>query len=480
VLFSTLIAEKIIANPYQKIQNIEYSSSKHIRIRGIVTNGKKGIANVILSDGETTCRTNQDGEFEIISNENENFIFLSQPSGYEIQTNDKGIASFYRKIEPDNNNEMYVEFSLKESRELEKNYSFLMLADPQTLDNVDMELLHLETVPDIQKVIKDIRNVSFGVSCGDIMYDDLSLFPQYIDAVNKLGIPFFQVFGNHDAEVKSKTDEQSSKTFEKYFGPAYYSFNKGEVHYIILDDIFWYGSYIGYLTEKQLNWLRQDLAHIENGKTVVAFVHIPPYTELPKRSETNISEKIVISNRELLYQILERHNAYILCGHMHFSEYLRERNLQIHIGGAVCGAWWTGPICSDGTPNGYSIYNVRGSALSWEYKATGHQRDHQMKVYRPDSDLNPSDEFIVNVWTANEKWRVYWYEDGIRVGSLERRNSIDPLANKLYLGSEIPEKHKWVEPTMTDHLFYFKPKDNRSKITIEVISEFDKIYKTEF
>ena len=77
-------------------------------------------------------------------------------------------------------------------------------------------------------------------------------------AFGQVGIPFFQVIGNHDMNLDSRTDDYSARTFSDLFGPTYYSFNRGEVHYVVLDDVFFLGTskkYIGYISEKQFAWL---------------------------------------------------------------------------------------------------------------------------------------------------------------------------------------------------------------------------------
>jgi len=143
------------------------------------------------------------------------------PPGCKINTSVKSTADFYRKISPDKNGEMFTEFEIKKNETDDNEHSFLLLADPQTLDKEDMNLFHSETIPDIQQTVKEIPN-PFGVSCGDLMFDNLELFPDYEDGIRKVGIPFFHVLGNHDVEIKTKTDEQSVRTFERFFGPAYY------------------------------------------------------------------------------------------------------------------------------------------------------------------------------------------------------------------------------------------------------------------
>jgi hypothetical protein len=169
--------------------------------------------------------------------------------------------------------------------------------------------------------------------------------------------------GNHDVEVDQKTDEGSVRTFSRYFGPTYYSFNRGEIHYVVLDDIFWFGEYIGYIDQRQLDWLRADLAFVEKGKTVVVFVHIPSYSLVFKKiGETRPPNNFVVVNRELLYTLLEPYKSYIICGHAHQSEYLKDGGSEVHVTGAVCGAWWTGPICNDGTRR-HSICKSRGGSF---------------------------------------------------------------------------------------------------------------------
>ena len=42
-------------------------------------------------------------------------------------------------------------------------------------------------------VLGDVE--TFGIAVGDIMYDDLTLYPEYERAVQRVGVPFFQVVG---------------------------------------------------------------------------------------------------------------------------------------------------------------------------------------------------------------------------------------------------------------------------------------------
>lgn len=75
-----------------------------------------------------------------------------------------------------------------------------------------------------------------------------------------------------------RTFEYSYHTFESYFGPIYYSFNKGKAHYIVLDNCFYVNrdyQYIGYIDERTFAWLEKDLSYVSRDKLVFVVMHIP-------------------------------------------------------------------------------------------------------------------------------------------------------------------------------------------------------------
>ena len=429
-----------------------------------------------VSDGHSVVLTDADGLYSLVSDANTPFVWVSVPDGYRIPSSDARTAHFYKQLAP-NGDDAVVRFALDEVPRAEK-HAFFVLADPQTQDDFEVNRLRSETVPDIADTVKGLAlDEVFGVSCGDIMFDELSLYPRYQDAVRQMGIPFFQVVGNHDLDQVS-TDEASVRTFSHYFGPRYYSFDRGEVHYVALDDVFWFGGgYIGYLDADQLLWLERDLQTIESGRTVVVFLHIPLLsTQFRRHGEPNPNRGTSVSNRDELYRLLEPFNAHVMSGHTHEQEHVYEGGVHEHVHGAVCGAWWSGDICFDGTPNGYGVYEVSGAEVTWRYKATGKSAEYQIRAYAPGSDPSAPDEIVANVWGWDPQWSVYWYEEGERRGMMSRRIGTDPLSEKLHRGPGLPNHRPWVDPVSTGHLFYCPAPKGEARVTIEAVDRWGRVF----
>jgi hypothetical protein len=448
-----------------------------VRVRGRVRSGGRGVARAVVSDGLTSTATRADGTFELVSEGARRWLSLSLPSGHRVPTSRTGTALLHRPI-PVGDAEMSALFDLEPLPGGDEAHAFLLLADPQTQTAWEMDRLHSETVPDVRATLGSLGVPAFGVSCGDIMFDELALYPGYERAVAAMGIPFFQVVGNHDLDLDAATDPASTETFQRYFGPTRYSFDRGAVHYVVLDDVFWHGQgYIGYVDRESLEWLASDLAHVEEGRTVVVFLHIPVLpTQHLRTGQSAPGLSVSVANRAALYRILEPYTAHVLSGHTHESEHHRHGGLHEHVNGAVCGAWWSGDICHDGTPNGYGVYEVRGEEIRWRYKATGHGADHQLRVYPAGTDPTAPNEIVANVWFADEDWSVVWYEGGARRGAMARRVGLDPLTVALHEGPELPPHRPWVEPMPTGHL-YFAPAPARERaVVVEATDPFGRVF----
>lgn len=460
-------------------RNLAAATRGPVRVRGRVRAGAAGVAHVAVTDGQAVAETSADGSFTLVADGHQPFVYLSLPDGYELPTNPTGTARFYERLVADAQGNMDVAFDLEKRDGSAERHQFLVLPDTQTQDAADMALLHGETVPDVAAwtAARDGSPV-FGVSVGDIMFDNLALYPEYERAVAAMGLPFFQVVGNHDLDFKARSAELTVETFMRHFGPPYYSFDLGAVHYVVLQDVLWHGTgYVGYIDERQLRWLEADLSRIEDGRPVVVFQHIPAQSlRWQREGQSGPSASTSVNNRAALYALLSPFKAHIISGHTHENEHVFENGVHEHIHGTVCGAWWSGPICHDGTPSGYGIFDVRGEELQWIYKATGKPVEHQMRLYAPGSDPAAPDELVANVWNWDPAWRVEWSADGTPRGPMARRVGHDPLSLQLHKGPELPARRPWVEPARTGHLFYAAVGPDVKEVTVQATDRFGRMF----
>lgn len=433
------------------------------KIKGRVLSNRKGIKGVVVSDGYTVIVTDDKGRYEMEPHTAATNIFISTPSGYAFK-NENGIARHYYSLK-NISNRKNADFELVRLDKDDYEHQFIIWADPQVKNQKDVEKMMTQSVPDVQKWVAaaGAGALLHGITVGDIVWDELQLFSDYNTAVEKMGIPFFQCLGNHDMDYNKGGDETSDNTFQQMYGPTHYSFNHGKVHYVVMDDVRYLGKdkeYDGYISQNQLDWLQKDLSFVPNDHLIVLCVHIPVHNG--------------IKNNEALYAVLGDRKVHIMSGHTHYHRNVIKGNIFEHNHGTVCGAWWTGPICGDGTPCGYGVYNVKGTELSWHYQSTGESADHQMKIFV--DDANDQKQLQVNIWNYDPEWKTEYWVDGIHKGSLEQVEAFDPLAYSTLLGPELPKPRGFAEPRKTEHMFKAMVPDATKEIKVIATDRFGKKY----
>ena len=110
----------------------------------------------------------------------------------------------------------------------------VFFGDPQPTSQTQIDYIANDVVAELVGT-----DAKFGVTLGDIMFDDLSLFGSLNRTVALIGIPWYNVIGNHDVNREAKLDHLSDETFERVYGPPYYSYDYGKVHFIVLDNVDW-------------------------------------------------------------------------------------------------------------------------------------------------------------------------------------------------------------------------------------------------
>ena len=236
-------------------------------LRGRVTADGRGVEGVAVTDGRTIVRTDAKGRYRLASASDAEFVYLTLPDGYEIPA-EAGAAAFYRRI---TGQERRYDFALRRAGRDMTRHRLVLVADPQVYFEEELDSVRRASA-DIRRTASDGVE-TFGVACGDIIGDITrrpTLFGPVRDALAESGVPFFYVFGNHDMDTDVRTNDYSKRSFKERFGPTYYAFDRGKIHYVVLDDVFFLARsylYAGYLEERQLRWLEQDLASVPAGST---------------------------------------------------------------------------------------------------------------------------------------------------------------------------------------------------------------------
>ena len=268
--------------------------AKAERVKGTVKDTEgKAVAGVVVSDGLNTAQTDEKGRFELEADDDSRFVFISTPSGY-ISSTLKGKNLFYKEIKKKVKS---YDFVVEKNAKDDTNHNVIVIADPQISDRDELPELskHAE---DIAAYVKEIDGeYTFGLCLGDIVGWDHSIYPEYNKVMDKTGLDYRYVIGNHDMTNYGRSYETSMTNYEDMFGPCWYSFNVGKVHYIVLNDNFFLGRdwyYIGYLDERQLAWLEKDLSYVPKGSKVVVSMHIP--TTLDKSDRDAFSYDVIVDN----------------------------------------------------------------------------------------------------------------------------------------------------------------------------------------
>lgn len=224
--------------------------------------GEKVLSKVSVSDGLNVVQTDKDGRFELPGYAGARFIFMTIPSGYRA-------FSYYQRIQPDKQS---YDFSLQKTnpKNVQKDgtHRFIHISDTHMFDiNRTASDGYALSAERLREYVEN-ENIAFVIHTGDITREG---FASYKDFLNNENMPTSQMFycvGNHDLEG-GKYGEES---FEEHFGPTYYSFDVGNIHYIVTPMAHGDGKPT-YTNESIGEWLKNDLKYVPEGKPIIAFNH---------------------------------------------------------------------------------------------------------------------------------------------------------------------------------------------------------------
>jgi len=454
---------------------------------GKVLCGTEGVAGVVVTDGTNFTVTNDTGAYTMPYSSTATHFYISSPAGYTVPVVNS-VPMFWVKLRGTSDKHK-INFNLIKLNQSDTKHYFVAVGDPQVRNSTELNKLR----PILTYMTQEIKalgqeNVPLLVA-GDLVFNYPGmhgLSKQYFSAVNQ---PVYCAIGNHDHVFsKSETanvshDKTADSVFINNYGPTCYSFNKGMVHYIVLDNIYFEGGpdaeYTTNFTQAQLNWVKKDLSYVTKDKALVLTFHAP--------IKYRYSSTIIGNSASLVALLSGYANIQIICGHTHTNSVVTDYSgLTEHIVGAACGGFWGGPVCLDGSELGYKVFEVDGTSFKWTYRSYVNPNT-QFSAFKPenrDPVLEPANELLVNVWDWDPDWSVTYSEDGGMTYKVMTRISgkaYDPIAWS-YFGTEkspgVPSR-LWINASKTDHLFQCVPSTGIIKITVKVVSRFGNVYTQE-
>ncbi|MCP5102751.1 MAG: hypothetical protein GY950_05215 [bacterium] len=469
----------------KKAKGIVFEDSNN---NGIFDKGEKGIPGIAVSNQYDVVQTDKKGRFRL-KVDKENIIFVSKPAGYNPPLDKNNLPKFYyihqpkgspeglkyKGIEPTGKLPRSINFPLVKGK-AEDTFSVIVMGDPQTRTAEEVNYYR----DDIVAGLLDTK-ARFYLGLGDIMYDHLDLYDKMLSVVKQIGIPIHHVMGNHDMNYRVPDNKYEAETFKRVHGPDYYSFNHGGVHFVVLNSVKYKGwnkeknkpgRYMGFIHERQLTWLKNDLSVVPADHLVVLTMHIPVLSRLYDQNDANC-----IVNREAVFKVLEnRKHLLALAGHMHFMEYIEFTEKEGWHGkavfpsltaGAGCGTWWHGPkvpgglpygMATDGAPNGYFLFTFKGTDYNYDFYPSRSSGQGQMRINSPGGTLSLEGlqeepvNINVNVFTGTPRTMVSYQLGGGPEMRMERKVMKDPFFAKL-IEVNRDSYIDWMEPVLSSHIW---------------------------
>lgn len=441
----------------------------------------KPLKGVAVSNGRDIAVTDRNGVYNLPLRD-DCTIFVIKPRGYRFPADNRNIAQFYRfnmpegatgtryqGLEPTGPITGAVNFPLYRSTE-PVNLKVLVFGDTQPRNHREIEYIEKDILAELAGT-----TASFGLTLGDIVYDNLNIYDHLTGSVATLGIPWINIPGNHDLDYTGDNQRDALGSWYRNFGPDYYSFTWGPAHFVVLNTIVWLVDETGRryrtgLGADQLEFFRNEVERIDPGQLMVILTHIP------FSGSTGWYDN---SEKEAFLKILAGHqNSVTLAAHTHrhyhhmldaADGYPGEEPHHMISVGATCGSWWTGApdeygiphsMQSDGTPTGYCWLHISGNDWKLQWQVARRPAEFQMHIDAPaaltEGELQ-SVTVTANIFnalpTAQVRMKVTGQDDWMTMNNVIRTDSVlhRVIEREAELGA-VPWR-RLSRPVATPHLW---------------------------
>ncbi len=129
-----------------------------------------------------------------------------------------------------------IDFPLRRQDEKTR-FDAILFTDPQPESLAEVGYIRDDVVA--QTVEMD---AAFGITHGDVMFDDLSFYGRYNRIVGTVGLPWYNCCGNHDMNLEATDNTYSRETFKRVFGARWHAFQYADATFLILDNVEYLGT----------------------------------------------------------------------------------------------------------------------------------------------------------------------------------------------------------------------------------------------
>lgn len=496
----------------------------------------KPVAGVAVSDGALVTTTDSEGRYYLRSERKNVFVFISIPKNYRVAI-DRAVPQFFQCFKSTRTS-TYEQHNFVLAPEENVKHRVLVWSDTHLANRTDdANQFKKFFKPDIEQQIAKAKSEGvklYAIGLGDLAWDefwyknDYSL-KDYREDISDFDLTIFSSPGNHDNDPSIADDFLAAAGFRENLNPLYYSFNIGDIHYIMMDNTLFKNSgatsnnynvqdYTEGFTDDQMKWLKGDLATVPEGATIIFGLHIP-WTNR-SQSTGKFTYAMPATYRSEVESLLSKFTVHFISGHTHtnYTNIINSKMREHNIAG-VCGTWWwTGyysknkcRLNGDGSPSGYKIFDIDGSDVKWNFKALARDASYQFRAYDLRNSLitrelycpankntNVSDAFfsqyangwdksvnttstkkiLINLFDYNDNWKITVTENGANL-SVSRVEAYDPLHTIFFnMGRMNSNSTSMTFPTgKSAHFFEVSTSSATSTVIIKAEDPFGRVYE---
>jgi hypothetical protein len=492
-----------------------------------------GVAGALVSNGRDVTVADADGRYSLPLPD-EATIFVVKPAGYappvdattrlprfyrihQPQGSPAGLNLAFEGIAPTAPLPASLDFPLHRQDEPAA-FDVVMFTDPQPESDAEVDFIREDVIEALAGT-----KAKFGLTAGDVMFDDLSLYDRYNAIIGAIGLPWWNVGGNHDLNYEAPDRRYARESYKRVFGPNYYAFFYAGTLFLMLDDVDYLGpdktrprgagKYQGRIDAAQLEFVRNILAHTPPETLIVLVMHIPlrNYVD-PANPAMNLT------NRDALFALFEGCRFTVsFSGHTHTTEHhyfdaadgwKGAAPHHHHVLTALSGSWWSGPFdhrgvaCADsrdGSPNGFHILSVDGNSYKTRFVPAKEPNGRQMRLsidsrfHGADSEVQRefrqgqllgspiaraslgAASLVADVFDGGPKTKVVMHIGERAPIEMTRHAAPDPFVQEVFARNEATKK-PWVKAETCSHLWTARlPADlavGAHRVVVEAVTEY--------